>query len=399
MKNIENKKISPRLVVALLFALVFAATAAPRAQNISLAIQADEFQPNPAAGAGSVIVHPKFGGEILGYDIDRNGSEGLLSEFVTLSGGESLVATETFSQKTGAILKVVAKENRTLDDYDTQGIFGNIGLDLFQHAGQNRFLTVSPLNDGKFTGKWTPPIKKNYQLGAISVSQGTPSVAAYQLSFVTGLTYVFSSNIAENTFGRQISLKPIIDVDEFFQPQIALDSETNQAILADSQGCSESCVSSIALVDLNTGSISKFSAGLGVGTVNGLAVDSARGIAVTATLVDGGVEFYDLAKRTGFEVQIPTGGGPDAGLDVEFDPIHQVFLVAQWSSNGGNLNDPEPRIYVYDEKGNLKETIALQLRIPISPALIALNPGKRIGFIQAIVEPENEALELQSFTY
>ena len=34
-----------------------------------------------------------------------------------------LVATETFSQKTGAILKVVAKENKTKDDYDHHGNF------------------------------------------------------------------------------------------------------------------------------------------------------------------------------------------------------------------------------------------------------------------------------------
>jgi len=408
MKNIQGKKIPPAFVLTFVLTSVFAlfgfavltGTAAPRHLSSPEAVGGNEFQPNPAAGSASVIVTPKFGGQILGYDIDRNGTEGLLSEYVVLAGGESLVATETFSQQTGAILKVVAKENKTLDDYATLGIFGSVGLDLFQHAGQDHFLIINPLNGSKFTGKWMPPIKPNYQLWTISESQGTPNVAAYQSSFDTGLTYVFSSNIADNTFGRQISLKPIIDVDEFFHPQIALDSKTNHAVLADSQGCAEpDCVSSVALVDLATGKISKFTDNLGVGTVNGLAVDSENGIACTTTLIDGGVEFYDLATKSGFEVQIPTGGGPDAGLDVEFDPIHQVFLVAQWSSNGGNLNDPEPRIYVYDEKGNLKETIALQLRIPISPDRIALNPAKRIGFIQAIVEPINEGLELQSFTY
>ena len=175
------------------------------------------------------------------------------------------------------------------------------------------------------------------------MSQGTPNVAAYQSSFDTGLTYVFSSNIADNTFGRQISLKPIINVDEFFHPQIALDNKTNQAVLADSLGCPEpGCVSSIALVDLATGKISKFTDNLGLGTVNGLAVDSENGIACTTTLSDGGVEFYDLAKKTGFEVQIANYDGTplDSGLDVEFDPIHHVFLISQWSSNGGNVRRP-----------------------------------------------------------
>ena len=406
MKNIHNKKISNASFggFSLRAGLLCCADweRGPTASTAPSALPADEFQPNPAAGSGSVIVTPKFGGAILGYDIDRNGTEGLLSEYVALSGGESLVATETFSQKTGAILKIVAKENKTTDDYVTQGIFGSVGLDLFQHAGQNHFLTINPLDGGRFTGKWTPPIKPNYQLWTTSVSQGTPNVAAYQSSFDSGLTYVFSSNIADNTFGRQISLKPIIDVDEFFHPQIALDSSTNQAVLADSQGCPEpDCVSSIALVDLATGKISKFSDNLGIGTVNGLAVDSETGIACTTTLIDGGVEFYDLAKHTGFEVQIANFDGTalDAGLEVEFDPIHHFFLIAQWSSNGGNVNDPQPQVYVYDEKGNVKETIALPMRIPISPDRIALNPGKRVGFIQAIVEPINEGLELQSFTY
>jgi len=397
MRNANKRKVPTAFIMASLFALscfvVLTAAGAPAA------MQGDEFQANPAAGSGSVIVTPKFGGQILGYDIDRNGTEGLLSEYVALSDGESLVATETFSQKTGAILKVVAKENNTKDDYDTVGIFGNVGLDLYQHAGQNHYLTVNPLDGGKFTGKWTPPIKKNYQLWTTSVSQGTPNVAAYQSSFDTGLTYVFSSNIADNTFGRQISLKPIINVDEFFHPQIALDNKTNQAVLADSLGCPEpDCVSSIALVDLATGKIGKFSDNLGVGTVNGLAVDSEKGIACTTTLSDGGVEFYDLAKKTGFEVQIANFDGTslDAGLDVEFDPIHHVFLISQWSSNGGNVNDPQPQVYVYDEEGNVKETIPVQ-RLPISPVTIALNPAKRIGFLLVIVD--EQGLELQSFTY
>jgi hypothetical protein len=375
-------------------------TGTPKIEKVFLqAFDRPLTNPERRYGRVTVIVTPKFGGQILGYDIERNGAEGLLSEFITLSGGDFFVATETFSQKTGVILKVVAKENKTTDDYVTQGVFGSVGLDLFQHAGQNHFLTINPLNGGKFTGKWTPPIKPNYQLWSISVSQGASNVAAYQSSGDTGLTYVFSSNIAKNTFGRQISLKPIIDGDEFLHPQIALDNKTNQAVLADSPGCPEpDCVSTIALVDLVSGKISKFSDNLGIGTVNGLAVDSEKGVACTTTLTDGGVEFYDLAKKTGFEVQIANFDGTalDAGLDVEFDPIHHVFLIAQWSSNGGNVNDPQPQVYVYDEEGNLKETVPVQ-RLPSSPSLIALNPSKRIGFLPVIVQ--EQALELQSFTY
>lgn len=353
------------------------------------------------ASQGTVTVQPKFGGQILGYDIDRNGTVGLLSEFVTETGNTSLVATEAFDQQTGAIIAVIAKQDHTANDFVTQPINADdFGLVLFQHAGKNFYLTLNPLTSNKFTGKWTPPIKPGYQLWTTSLSQGgSPIVAAYQSSFDTGLTYVFASNVAKNTFGPQISLAPIQDVDEFFHPQIALDTKTNQAVLADSPGCDEpGCIESIALVNLKTGEISKFTDNLGLGDVNGLAVDPETGIACTTTLSDQGVEFYDLANQTGFEVFIPNGLSPlQAGLDVEFDPIHKLFLVSQWDSTG-SPNDPVPMVYAFDEAGNVQESIPIE-RIPISPARIVLNPEKRVGFLPVIVEPQNEGLQLQSFTY
>jgi len=348
--------------------------------------------------SGTVIVHPKFGGQILGYDIDPQGNEGVLSEYVNLSNGNVLAATETFDQATGQILSVVAK-TETQDDFATQGVFGGIGLALYQHAGQNHFLTINPLGSNKFNGTWTPPIKNGYLLWSISVNRGTSRVAAYESSLQDGLTFVFSSDIAKNTFGRPISLASIINVDEFLHPLIALDGKTNQAVLADSLGCPEQiCVTDIALVNLGTGQIREFTDNLGIGTVNGLALDPAKGIACTTTLIDQGVEFYDLKQETGFEVQIPNNGNSlKAGLDVQFDSLHKLFLIEQYSSTG-DPNNPQPRIYVYDESGQVQETIPV-LRLPVSPSLIALNPGKRIGFLPVIVEPQHQFLELQSFTY
>jgi len=48
----------------------------------------------PAIGPDSVIVHSKFGGQIFGFDIDPNGNEGILSESMSLSGGNYLAALE-----------------------------------------------------------------------------------------------------------------------------------------------------------------------------------------------------------------------------------------------------------------------------------------------------------------
>ena len=296
-------------------------------------------------------------------------------------------------------MSVVAK-TETDDDFVTQGVFDKISLVLHQHDGENFFFIMNPLEANKFTGVWKPRIKPEYQLWAISRNPANPNVAAYQSSFVTGLTYVFSSNIATDTFGPQISLQPIINVNEFFHPLIALNAKTNQAVLADSQGCAEPvCVMSIALVNLTTGHMSEFTDHLGIGTVNGLAVDPETGIACTTTLIDQGVEFYDLARRTGFEVQIPNAGNAtQAGLDVVFDSAHKLFLISQYSSTG-NPNDPQPRIYVYDETGKVQETVTGLQRIPISPTPIALNPSTRVGFIPVVIEPINQALELQSFSY
>jgi len=180
----ENKKLQIGFVVAALFGLscfaAFAVVAAPR----PAAQGADEFQTEPSAGV--VIVHPKLGGEILGYDIDRNGTEGVLSEAFALNDGKNDVATETFDQKTGKILKVVVKKTDSQDDYVTQGIWGNIGLVMFEHTLSlfhivRTFHTMNPLDSNKFTGTWTPPVKKNYQLWTTSVSpEGTANVAAYQ---------------------------------------------------------------------------------------------------------------------------------------------------------------------------------------------------------------------------
>jgi hypothetical protein len=384
------RSVATRLIVAVLVGLLcFAALSGAVFVSAAHATQSDESQLDADAGGGTVIVHPKLGGQILGYDIDRNGTEGLLSEYVSL-GSNNNVATETFDQKTGKILKVVVKKTNTQDDYVTQGIWGGVGLVMFEHELsflhiKRTFHTMDPLDGNKFTGKWTPPIKKNYQLWTTSVSpEGTANVAAYQVTFDGSFKGdVFSTNIATNTFGPQI---PLILGD---LPLLGYDSKKNQAVLAHSGTPTEHV--SLQTVDLTKGKVRTFTA-LGVDIVNGLAVDSTTGTACIST--EGGpfvppmVEFYNLAKQTGFGV---TMSGANFGLDVEFDPIHKLFLVAE--GDFVNFN-----VLVFDEKGNLKETIPVQ-KLPVSPSLIALNPNKRIGFLPVIVEPQHEFLELQSFKY
>jgi len=373
------------------------------AAGASVPDAAAERSSNPSAQApppAGVIVTPRFGGEILGYGVDPFGSQGLLSESVQLSGGEVLAATETFDLSTGQIVNVLEMIQSPSNDFDTTGVFGRIGLVLYQHNGQGFYFTVNPVESTGFRNFWTPPIRSGYQIGAVSGTHLDARLVADQFSFNTDNTYVFSSNLANDSFGPQISLQPIIDGTLFFQPLVAYDNLANRAVLADSFGCPQpTCTTSMAIVDLTTGSINKFNDGLGVGTVDGVAVDPVTKIACVTSSIDQAVQFYNLTTQTGFEVIIPNAGSAlQAGLDVEFDPLHSLFLVSQYSSTG-DPNNPQPRVYVYDEHGNVLETISGLQRIPVSPNTIAVNPMRRVGFLPVIVEPQHEALELQSFSY
>ena len=131
-------------------------------------------------------------------------------------------------------------------------------------------------------------------------------------------------------------------------PLLAYDSTTNQAVLAQAQGAPYS-TPEVALVNLTTSEVTEFT-GLGDGYVNGLAVDSATGIACTTTETDNSAEFYNLATRTGIIVGLPFIG-QYSGATVAVDPVHRLFLITH----------PVPgspgQIHVYDENGNLVESL------------------------------------------
>src|SRR5271165_3366228 len=248
--------------------------------------QANDFQPNPAAGAGKIIVHSKFGGEIFGWDIDQKGTEGILSEAVTMSNGNILAAVETFDQTTGKILSVVSR-TETQDDFVTEGVVGSsVGLVEHEHEIsflhlQRTFDVINPLSANKFTGKWTPPIGTQHLISEVSRTQGTANNAIFAYDNSGNfIPYVFSTNVAANTFGPVIH---ILDSLNFASvpPPLAYNTVTNQAILGGGDGCF-GCFPVIGLADLGAGTFTEFT-GIGFGFVNGIAVDAADNIAVTTT--------------------------------------------------------------------------------------------------------------------
>jgi hypothetical protein len=361
----------------------------------------------PPVGPGSTMVHSMFGGQIFGFDIDQNGTEGVLSESQDIAGGKVLAAVETFDQASGKILKVVSK-TETKDDFLTLGIAGtSVGLVEREHV-QGLFVTeriyeeLNPLRTNKFTSEWTPPLASDDIILAISRNQGvaTTAVLAFENDASNFSTFVFGSDVAANTFEPAVILTdPTFMFSDL--PAVAYDSTTNEVVVAASDGAVGGPPPVLALVDLTTGAVNEFTGIPGPppfrqGSINGLAVDSEDGIACTTTELDFRVEFYNLKTQTGFAVVLPGASGQlQSGSDVEFDPVHKLFLVAQSVSSTGTGSS----IQVYNPQGKLVESLNgfnFSNASNVVSTHLALHPANRSGYVDG---PDPGVTEIQSFTY
>lgn len=238
--NCDRKKASRQPAIAACMSFCLAALVLFGATAFA---QTNAFQPNPHAGAGQIFVHSQFGGQIFGFDIDQNGTEGLLSEAKSLANGNVLAAVETFDQATGHIVKIVelTQPTHAQDDFITMGVVGS-SVGLVEHENVARgfvtsrtFNVLNPVSSNMLTGGWTPPIGPQHIImpGAVSRSQGVPNVAVFAYDNSDNfIPYVFSSNVAENTFGPVVM---ITDANNFgsVPPPIAYDSVTNQRCWAE----------------------------------------------------------------------------------------------------------------------------------------------------------------------
>lgn len=342
---------------------------------------------------GPIFVHSALGGTIIGYDVDQNGTEGVLSEYVVLQGAGFEIAIETFDQKTGKV-KIIKKIQST-GDFITLGVVGtNIGLVERQFANpyvyKTTYDTLNPLDANKITGHWTPNLRKiDNHIQGVSESQGSSSSAVLGVNFKTFESFVFGANVAANTSGPITRL-----TDNVFgyssYPVIALDSATNQAVVA-AANSGFYVTPELAIVDLVKGGFREF-AGLGNGEVNGIAVDSADGIACTTTQNDWSIEFYDIATQSGsIETLNGATSNLNSGADVQFDPVNKLFLIDQQVCAGSEIGSC---IQVYDSQGNWIEATS-----PISGSFghIAFNPSTRTGFLW--LNDNSKFDELESFTY
>jgi hypothetical protein len=351
-------------------------------------------QAKRAIGPDSVIVTPKFGGTILGFDVDQNGAEGLLSE--SYAGG-CQYATETFDQKTGEIVKVLDQGSGCGDDDVTRGIVGN-SIGLVEHDHEIRFdyfratyHLVAPVSGNQYTADWTPPGNERVEVWATSRNQGTPISAFQVIHLPQGLPYVGASDVATDRFGPalQVGSTPY---------EIGFNTKTNVAVLPyNSQPFGPT---TLILMDVSNATTQTVDGG-GSGVVQGIAVDSDDNVAVTATYGDAAVEWYDLAMGEEIAYQIlPDCFSPAcAGTDVEYDPIHRLFLVAQ--SITSQSSGQSSTIYVYDTQGTWQETLNgfnfYTSRFDVLPVHLALHPSDRSGYVD-----QTNSLGvgvLQSFTY
>ena len=361
------------------------------------------FRVNPDAGAGDVIVRGKLGGLIFGFEVDPDGTEGLLCEAVPNADGTVSARVETFDQATGRIIRVLAK-SESQDDFVALGVAGSVGLiEREQVRGlfnvKRTFSTINPLADNMINGRWTPPIDPQQIVNQVKPAlDGSSNVAVYALSVDTNVNpVVFTSNLADNTFGPLIEITDP-DFTQEAPPVIAFDPVGNQAILGHDKPSPFILPPRIGFVDLATGSFVK-RIGLGLGVINGIAVDSEDGVFCTDTSFDSAVQFYDLINSTAINVFLP-GHDPQtstaSGGDIEFDPVNKLFLVAQAFSDGQLDNGSS--IHVYDLVGNLVESIDglnFQGGDNVFPVHITLNPNHRIGFVNG----PDLTTAIQSFSY
>jgi hypothetical protein len=349
-------------------------------------------------GPGPVVVHTLLGGFILGYDVDQSGTLGILSEALTLPDGRADVAVETFDQRTGEIVQVVKELQDTKSDFATFGIFGNgVGLTEFEHVHAlfvdgRKYGTTSPLSTGRFTGRWTPPFSQPADIiSSVAPVQGDLSTAAIGFHNTPDdfSSYVFATDVGANTFGPVIRIRNTI-FNWSNSPVMAADPARNRAVLGGSNGCF-GCPGFVATVDLSTGKFD-LQPPLGVGFVNGIAVDPITGVTCTTTEDDFSVEFHDLVHGTSTIVVLPGATNQaQSGGGVAVDPIHGLFLVGQEFSSTAPFGSS---IHVFDEQGNYIESLN-GFHLPASPAYMALHPSDRTGFV--IVTPA--LTSLQSFSY
>ncbi len=349
-------------------------------------------RPNHKVGLGKIL-STSDGGEIYGFDIDQNGTDGVLASAQTISsGGELLVSMQTFNQDTGKITKTFARYKGLRNSYGVDGIFdGDVALVTHYVTPKGTIYArrvydvMNPVTAGKFTGSWTPPVKDIDVLQASTDhASSTTSLFAIELKH-NDQPIVVVSDVAANTFSNVIKLDPNLfglgNGPQFGQYTAATEAV---AALSPDGGRVGGAAPVNVLIDLTSGKTAQFTGynngPFGAGYVNGMAVDPNTGVEATTTELNAQVEFYNLNTQTGINaVQLPCSGSASqssSGAGIAVDAVNKLFLVTEPFYCNGSQGSA---LVVYDEGGNLVETIA-GFGFAIAEPAPAINPTKRMGW-------------------
>ncbi len=351
-----------------------------------------------AAGPGPVLTS-KYGGQIFGWAIDENGTDGVLSEVPSISGTTFTSVVEAFDQTTAKVTGVVRKQfsgpagNRELN---VDAILADdIGLidDERDHKDLLRkdvYYVMSPASGGKITGTWTRPPGKDFLIYDIADQQTSPLtvMAATILDHTITLPPTFEvvvTNVAQNKILRVLHAPSGDGVN--YPYFVSEDTSTQHAYVPAANYSSQTVFIDY---DVQTGkTLNTFVAPPFSGPVMGQAIDSSSHMMCTTTGTTYSVQMYDLTtKQQTFVGEIPNAGGEgQAGSSIAADPVNHLFLVEQPNSLKGGSE-----IYVYDENGNVVEGLTGFRFGPSSG--IQLDAKSRTGWVDG-----PNADQLQEFSY
>jgi hypothetical protein len=367
------------LATLFLIAVASAQTASPRAPH--------------KVGLGKVLTGA-LDGTIFDFDVNQNGTDGILDDAATLPDGSVKSAIEIFDTTTGKITKVVETvvSKTGNQELTARGILGNdIGFVDFErvhianfHVTRNDvFDLLNPVSGEKITGVWNLPDPRGALFWAFAPNQSTTTQVALVYRSDNATPWLYVTDLASNTILNSIKL-PQFQFDYLLD--LAQDTVTGEAVTnINSEPGGPAPIN--VFINLKTGKTRQFSGFnngfYGAGAINGLAVDSSTGVLCTTTSLNSQVEFYNVTSGKGLWAQLPGTTDTDelnAGWSVTNDPVNHLFLVGQpISSTGGSS-----AIYVYDEKGNWKETIdgfSFNNSSFAGSINIAINPKLRTGWV------------------
>jgi hypothetical protein len=351
-----------------------------------------------AVGPG-LTVTSKFGGQIFGWAIDENGTDGVLTEVTPPSGSPFTSVVETFDQTTGKITKVVRKQSGGPSggrELFVDAILANdVGLidDERRHVGRplrDVYYLMAPVSGKKITGTWTRPSGYDFLLWDIADQQTNPDAIMAATIVAHGISQppTFEVVVTDVATNKLLHTLYAPHGDGVNYPYFVAEDMTTQHAYVPAANYHSQTV--FIDYDIKSGHVSNnFVAPAFSGPVAGMAIDSATHMMCTTTGSTYSVQMYDLkTKQQTFYGQIPNSGGEgQAGSSIAADPINHLFIVEQPNSLQGGSE-----IYVYDEKGNVLESLTGFAFSPSSG--IQIVASSRSGFVAA-----RQPNQLQYFTY